>query len=61
MRLLRPDPGNLILAKAEGMIRFYLQGKCPLDEQDWPECLVDRKIELFEALNFRKESREHGK
>ncbi len=29
-------PGNPILAKAEGMLRFYLQGLRPLDEQEWP-------------------------
>lgn len=57
-RLLRRYPGNHILAKAEGMLRFHLQGKCQLNEQDWPECLVDRKIELSEALNFHEESRE---
>jgi hypothetical protein len=26
-------PGSTVLAKAEGMIRFYLEGKRPLDEQ----------------------------
>lgn len=57
-RLLRRYPGNHILAKAEGMLRFHLQGKCQLNEQDWPECLVDRKIELSKALNFGVESRE---
>ncbi len=57
-RLLRRYPSNPILAKAEGMLRFHLQGKCQLNEQDWPECLVNRKIELFEALNFREESKE---
>jgi len=61
VRLSRRYPGNHILAKAEGMFRFYLQGSRPLDEQDWPECLADHKIELFEALNFREENREHGK
>ena len=45
-RLLRRYPGNHILAKAEGMIRFHLQGKRPLHEQDWPECLLDRRMEL---------------
>jgi hypothetical protein len=49
VRLLRRNPGNYILAKVEGMLRFHLQGKRPLKEQDWPEFLVDRKIELFDA------------
>ncbi len=51
-RLLQRNPGNGILAKAEGMLRFHLQGKRRLKEQDFPECLVDRKIKLFEELNF---------
>jgi hypothetical protein len=56
-RLLRRYPGNHILAKAEGMLRFHEQGKHQLNEQDWPECLVDRKIELFETLSSREETR----
>lgn len=57
-RLLRHYPGNHYLAKGEGMLRFHLQGKRPLSEQDWPACLVDRKSELFKAKNVREESRE---
>ncbi len=55
-RLLRPYQGNHTLAKAEGMLNFYLQGKRPLDAQDWPECLVERKSELCEASHFREEN-----
>jgi hypothetical protein len=36
-------PGNPTFAKAEGMLRFYLQGKRPLAEQDWPEVLMEQK------------------
>jgi hypothetical protein len=32
-------PGNSQIAKAEGMARFYLQGKKPLPQQHWPEIL----------------------
>ena len=39
-RLTERDPGNSNLAKAEGMLRFYLQGKLPLESQAWPECLA---------------------
>lgn len=38
MRRLMPD--NPILTKAEGMLRFYLQGRLPLDKQSWPEALT---------------------
>lgn len=38
-RLHQHDPGNPILAKAEGMLRFHVEGKKPLQRQSWPECL----------------------
>jgi hypothetical protein len=38
--LLRRFPDHPTLAKAEGMLRFYLEGKRPLNEQAWPECLA---------------------
>jgi len=58
VRLLRRYPGNHILAKAEGMLRFHLQGKRPLNQQALPECLVGRKIESVDALNFCRERSE---
>jgi hypothetical protein len=51
-RFLRRYPGNRTLAKAEGMLRFHLQGKRRIKEQDLPECLVDRKIDLVGGLDF---------
>ncbi len=38
--LLRLRPGDALLSKAEGMVRFYRQGRLPLDEQDWPPPLA---------------------
>jgi len=55
-RLLHRYPDNPTLAKAEGMLRFHLQEKCPADRQDWPECLTDRKQELLQSLNLCKSS-----
>jgi hypothetical protein len=37
------DPSQHILAKAEGLLRFYRQGKLPIDAQEWPECLSASK------------------
>jgi hypothetical protein len=51
-RLLRQNQGNRVLAKAEGMFRFYLQGKRPLEEQDLPDCLSDCRDRLFEVPNL---------
>jgi hypothetical protein len=41
--LLKRYPEKGSLAKAEGMIRFYLQGKFPLEQQEWPECVEQLK------------------
>lgn len=46
-------PANYMLAKAEGMFRFNLQGNLPLDKQDWPECLLDFRSKLLEAKKKR--------
>lgn len=40
------------LAKLEGVIRFYLQGRLPLEQQEWPEKLLDQKTELLHSLSF---------
>jgi hypothetical protein len=42
-------PNNPTLAKAEGLIRFYLEGRRPLPEQAWPTCLADYKQEFLLA------------
>jgi len=39
-RLTRSYPNNCSLPKAEGMVRFYLQGQLPLEKQEWPVCLA---------------------
>ena len=46
-RLIERDPANSNLAKIEGMLRFYLQGKIPLEKQTWPECLAGFEKNLF--------------
>jgi hypothetical protein len=39
------------IAKAEGMIRFCLQGRQPIEQQEWPECIAHLK---HAYLNKRK-------
>lgn len=46
--LLQLHPRSFLLAKAEGMLRFYLQGKRPVHEQRWPECLIREKANLMQ-------------
>lgn len=48
VRQLQGDPSQHILAKAEGLLRFYRQGKLPLDAQAWPECLSGVKEESLQ-------------
>jgi hypothetical protein len=50
-RLLARKPSSRMLAKTEGMLRFYLQGRLPLGEQPWPECLLEQKDSLMTALS----------
>jgi hypothetical protein len=40
-RRLRPH--SAFLARAEGMLRLYFEGKQPLARQPWPEALADRR------------------
>ncbi len=46
-RLNQKMPGHPILAKAEGMVRFYLEGLKPLQAQQWPTCLEGKKEEIL--------------
>lgn len=39
----RRVPDSCFMSKAEGMVRFYLNGKLPLERQTWPECLQKTK------------------
>ncbi len=41
------NPENVFAAKAEGMLRFYLKSKPPLNEQEWPACLNEYKAKIL--------------
>jgi hypothetical protein len=45
-KILHRYPSNHYLAKTEGMIRFYLRGRLPLWEQEWPEALAGLKAKI---------------
>ncbi len=49
-RLLQRDEGNPLIAKAEGMLRFHNEGKQPLIQQQWPECLKPHKDEILNTV-----------
>lgn len=47
--LHRRYPQNTLFSKTEGLLRFYLDGQRPLDQQSWPELLLPQR----EALQGR--------
>ena len=49
-RWLARYPQNSTLAKAEGMLRFYLEGRRSPEQQDWPEGLAARRNELLSTV-----------
>jgi hypothetical protein len=38
-RLMMKYPSSSLLAKTEGILRFYVEGKRSCEEQYWPKCL----------------------
>ena len=42
--ILQRVPSNPMLAKAEGMLRFHVEGNEELPKQPWPECLERRRF-----------------
>jgi hypothetical protein len=59
-RLFTRNQGNATLAKLEGMLRFSLQGKLPIDEQEWPDCLAEYKASLLEAHPINEQRTRQG-
>lgn len=54
-RLLQRDPSNPLFAKAEGMLRFHLEGLKPIEEQTWPErLLAERSLHTPKPVQFSK-------
>jgi hypothetical protein len=51
-RIHNAFPGNPTFAKAEGILRFYFQGKRPLKEQDWPDILLNQKNSILAQANL---------
>jgi hypothetical protein len=49
-QLLQRDTGNPVIAKTEGMLRFYIEGKQPLTNQQWPDCLLPCKEKMPHTL-----------
>jgi hypothetical protein len=50
-RLYRRFPSSPSLAKAEGILRFHLDGARPPSDQAWPECLSDLRPAALEAAS----------
>lgn len=43
-------PDKHILAKAEGMLRFHIEGKIPAENQNWPDAFKDTRPALLLQL-----------
>lgn len=44
-----------VFSKAEGMMRFHLMGKQPIEDQDWPKCLSEYKNSYFDSTLIKQE------
>jgi hypothetical protein len=53
-KLLQRDPSNPQLAKAEGMLRFHVEGNLSLAEQPWPGCLERRQFPRTESQTLSR-------
>lgn len=51
LKLLQRDPENPKWTKGEGLLRFHLEGRRPLAEQKWPECLGEHKTTLLQRID----------
>ncbi len=56
-KLLERYPERGGIAKAEGMIRFYLQGRIPLEQQEWPECVAQLNPAVSSATTSKSPDR----
>lgn len=43
-------PQSPKIAKVEGVMRFYLEGKKPLAEQRWPDCLEENRDQILSEI-----------
>lgn len=59
-RLLLRNHGNATLAKLEGMLRFSLQGKLPMDKQEWPDCLAEYQTNFLGSQPVIEHGTRHG-
>ena len=59
-RALLRRPGNPTLSKAEGIIRFYVQGRLPLDEQPVPVALERFQSGAFDVTRHKPRGDDAG-
>lgn len=48
-------PGSYALSKAEGMLRFNVQGKLPAVQQGWPDCLEKHRPSLLAEMEAARD------
>jgi hypothetical protein len=47
LRQLQMDPSKQMLAKFEGLLRFYRRGKYPIHVQPWPDCVSSARDDFL--------------
>jgi hypothetical protein len=52
-KYLKRSPESLFCSRAEGMLRYYLQGTLSIEKQNWPECLEERRLEILNAQTIQ--------
>jgi hypothetical protein len=50
--LLHHGNANPLIAKAEGVLRFYFEGQQPFMRQHWPECLMSHTEDDANTINI---------
>jgi hypothetical protein len=49
-KIIAYKKGHPTFSKAEGLMRFYIEGLKPLKDQQWPTCLEDKKDEILAKI-----------
>jgi hypothetical protein len=49
VRYLKRAPESAFCSRAEGVLRYHLQGNLALEKQIWPECLEESRSEILNA------------
>lgn len=55
-RYLKRAPENPFYSRAEGVLRYHLQGNLALEKQSWPDCLEQHRSEIMDAQSAQRQA-----